>query len=896
MHFSTSSPPHVAPQILPHIYQAKKLTKKEKFTAESLAFRYPNEPCSEYLKCVAFLRVVTRLSLAFARGNHRVLKAFIALSGLHPTSADSTTWSMDNSCFPQQCLLQNSDSVKCLTTSLEFKFFCAKPTEKNWTDVVSAAHELSKQGAKNTENQFSLEIHGTCMYVPVLSAQKSNLCAASLSQIYAPLVFLFRPIIRLLPAAYKALRSVQLETVFDAIQSSKSSYNMMKDTMKTFIEDLQMPCRRVKLVEAVAMAAGVPASNNSIESALKILREEESVSSRKKTRYFPIMELLAMRKPKTFKYLKDTDPGKLVLVCSSAIDQFCKSQAHLTNFVTGLACLNAGFRMEFVIPPVEAESASSKDFLDDRTACSDNCSTPTSSSESSNTAESLGSRASPTVDPTVMGEEVESESDPKGTKPLPATINQELHGRFASIGVTEMQDMDTLCTLLMPLQISLLNNFADAMSAEPGSRSPWHEPYEAREAAPFGQCLLNPPGDTSPIRVAAPFLHLCAGSQPDVSPLESAEKKNEMKRKSKENAEDRMSKETDSSSSHEDQSTELAEEENATLGDEGMSKETDASSSHEDQSTELAEEENAKGDEALTTPPRKRGGRGRNWAKLLSLNAELRLMKRLFCAIVGVETPLGIMKFLKVIGAEDPVLKEAVPDFLSHVHFSGLQSSTARFLHIAFLILQSDDLVRRLNLFSARGLLRDRVHLLMRMRHCGVETHSNKPLDSPHDDIACYKDALKTADTDPLNLLINAYVLVRHALTGLGEDDENRRHVTAYLTSSDVHNKAGKSSVQQPGWDGGSVKNDLTNDLEREGGPPDESDPNSTVVAPSKAGESPVGKNSSQLEAKEQQTSDSDESTDDDSTSTKERTKKKKEEEKKKKKRRKRRRRKRRRK
>ena len=145
---------------------------------------------------------------------------------------------------------------------------------------------------------------------------------------------------------------------------------------------------------------------------------------------------------------------------------------------------------------------------------------------------------------------------------------------------------------------------------------------------------------------------------------------------------------------------------------------------------------------------------------LLGASPEQRFMRRVIPALFSWEMPLHILQFLKVIGTDDPHLRDTIPEFLDLAPCKGLESSTFKFLWLSLQILENEDLVQSLGLVPAKALFRDKALFYVRLRF--IDLHG-RPCDKA--DVRDYEEALKTANDDNFQLLVNIYALVYHALT-----------------------------------------------------------------------------------------------------------------------------------
>lgn len=116
----------------------KKASKKSPKTSD-LVFTYGKES-SEFLRCSALLRTMTRLTGALAKGNHRVNKALLLFSGLGPT-LDSNTWIQQG--HHSINIAQTAEDKEFMTDKFPFSVYISK-MDSNWSDVVAAALRYSK--------------------------------------------------------------------------------------------------------------------------------------------------------------------------------------------------------------------------------------------------------------------------------------------------------------------------------------------------------------------------------------------------------------------------------------------------------------------------------------------------------------------------------------------------------------------------------------------------------------------------------------------------------------------------------------------------------------------------------------------------------------------------------
>ena len=284
-----------------------------------------------------------------------------------------------------------------------------------------------------------------------------------------------------------------------------------------------------------------------------------------------------------------------------------------------------------------------------------------------------------------------------------------------------MQEIGVLCDSLLPKVINQLLKFLDQMPKPPDKQQNWYKNCEAVDGVSPNICQLRPPGDSSPIKVVGPPIklaksHVTIGEPTDVSPLK-VELAGE-----------------DGISCHESRS-----EETSAAGDAGMLE---------------------NGAPAPGPALRSRSGGSASVTSLLCATQEHRFMRRVIPALFSWEMPLHILQFLKVIGTDDPHLRDTIPEFLDLAPCKGLESSTFKFLCLSLQILDNEELVQSLGLIPAKALYRDKALFYVRLRF--INSHGRA---RDKDDVRDYEEALKTANDDYFQLLVNIYALVYHALT-----------------------------------------------------------------------------------------------------------------------------------
>ena len=118
---------------------------------------YENES-SAFLRSNALLRIGTRLSGSFPKGNHRATKALLVFSGLQPT--DHNTWGVDTSIVAP---LKESDK-EFMTNSFVFNVFSCRP-DKDFALAVELHEKHSMEDAKKISALSSLTITEPDLYM-----------------------------------------------------------------------------------------------------------------------------------------------------------------------------------------------------------------------------------------------------------------------------------------------------------------------------------------------------------------------------------------------------------------------------------------------------------------------------------------------------------------------------------------------------------------------------------------------------------------------------------------------------------------------------------------------------------------------------------------------------------
>lgn len=135
-------------QILPMVRQR---SKKKKVPADDLEFVY-EKGSSNFLKCSALLRVVTRLTISFPKGNHRATKAMLVFSGLYP-SMDCITWTHKKNI----AIEQTACDVRFMMKPVTFNVFNSKESS-TWKNVVNAALQRSREDARLAKTLSVLQL------------------------------------------------------------------------------------------------------------------------------------------------------------------------------------------------------------------------------------------------------------------------------------------------------------------------------------------------------------------------------------------------------------------------------------------------------------------------------------------------------------------------------------------------------------------------------------------------------------------------------------------------------------------------------------------------------------------------------------------------------------------